>query len=882
MREAFERLGTLIMAVLLGIVIVSRSLPFVREGWQTPTNFGEIYAGNVSFYLSLTLLLLAALRFFVIRWQERYVTSVVFCVPFFAIWFFPVQNLSLDVSSINSTTSIDRLFYNINRSVSETDVALLRTDKSSLKTSLLDVSRLDGNAILPNFVYPDLTLLERIFEGWNSRGSQSTDGALDAVPKETQEIIELRAQIAFYEENWTDFEKCLRWYAENAEVFSDDRGTCSQLLQQAPKAIADTKDELNAAVARLNDEFTGQLFAASQIQFHARLADMTRSKILDWQNSFIFSSSLLGCIIALCIFTSYGTLILSYSTISSVSIFAILNLSSFEDQGLSLGTSSFAFSLLCSSVIIICCLVARYFVIHNKGVGRLFNFSEWVPIIAASAFKYSILGGVAVSGAYASASFVTNARDLVYKLEISPDYSFGSARTDHLYEARLCDGNSKFLIYPALSKPNVERDVDNAIRCHFLNTISTVQGADVSGAVAQNKEKVMEIAGELFDTVIPKSLPCSAGGKPRDHCITEALNYPHCSLLQFICKIKRLPERWADNTYFSWRKGFRRDYINRVESMVESAQQGAEVGESDLKPILINGLYDASLQVREAISTPFRMFDFANYLGGLLFFVALIKSMGYVFGRVLFDEIAAKGIVFPDDSAFLTPPKSVFGSLEARQIDQPGLYYSRKDVNITEVAPTWPWIWRLHRLTISRFPSLLLLARFRVELPEEEGSSPDVLKSPVIARVEPQDFIKFELSDDIDCGLAFSISKFYACSKDVKLRRVWSFSLSHLVLGRASMAVASGNGYLILRSTGKIRDGSVGSGSDEKFDPTRLIAWAPNQSVRVHSKASFESVYMGGITITCPSSSVTLYDVSRDRAGFIGALKFVPMLLLPI
>lgn len=124
------------------------------------------------------------------------------------------------------------------------------------------------------------------------------------------------------------------------------------------------------------------------------------------------------------------------------------------------------------------------------------------------------------------------------------------------------------------------------------------------------------------------------------------------------------------------------------------------------------------------------------------------------------------------------------------------------------------------------------------------------------------------------------MARLLAFSDTMRLKRVWSFRLAHLVQGRASMAVATGPGVLFLRSIGDVRDGSTSDGL--RFSPQRLLAWQPNQNFIVHSALSFESMYMGGVTIAGQSGRVAIFDAKGPRGGFGGALRFIPMLLLPV
>ena len=120
--------------------------------------------------------------------------------------------------------------------------------------------------------------------------------------------------------------------------------------------------------------------------------------------------------------------------------------------------------------------------------------------------------------------------------------------------------------------------------------------------------------------------------------------------------------------------------------------------------------------------------------------------------------------------------------------------------------------------------------------------------------------------------VVFKFGSFIGMSSSIKLRTVFNFKLSSLMLGQLFYSAAEGPGRLIFQTNGQPLNQQEARAS---FDKSQLVAWHIDSAFSVDSKLSFWNLYIDDVNIKKQPNDPAIVDVSPKKHPSFGLLKYV-------
>lgn len=844
-------------------------------GWSEDTGIGHALAGLIGRAL-VPVLAVLALLYAILAMR---VSPLLFCMPLALFEMNRPESLSLHDGVLNSFMEIEAMTSAAIAEVSSEEVrevlAALREGSSASDLAEADEVHLTVGWGVPLSTY---AITARMTQ-WSETGAAQAEAAARN-PREAE------GQIAPLQERRRNLQMAeLRWYnciasARDDELFRNrnfNQGILNRLSgpncgakPDNSQAVAAVDAEIatieaamgrNAAQDALAEGYAAELLAQKKLHSAAQVRRAL------WDQTWTFALALGATVALAALLLPQGHLVPAVAFVVGATcvVFGPDRLGALDQD--TAGWQLVALHSIFLLALFLSARILRLFVLQNRDMWSLFSRGGLIGLMFLAVAWWSLLGLFTLLGFWGNVEMTKAVDRMAYTVPLTTQVS----DLNRAKEGWLCQNPEQRLIFPAsLDARQLEADIDYSVGCHFQDLQAAVQAAGVADEVTNDLASAGTVAARGFDGVVPGHLPWYAGGANHSgNCVTEAFNYPDCDWYQLICKVKRIPHRMAERAYSDKRAEMRASFIARVTTIAEGISSGVQGAETAIKPALSEAVLQMGLETRRGLATGFRYWDVINAVGAVLFAMAVVKSFGYVLARLVFDRVARNGLVLPPRPNLLASDKAEFVSEESRTIHKLGRYYMRAGGNVSNVVPTWPWLWRPWALPFARLPRLIFLARFSLV----EGDDP-----VVIARAKTSEFAKINLEPSE--AISVSIPRLFAFSSTVGLRRVWTFHLSHLIQGRASMAVVSGPGTVFLRSRDKIEDGR--SKSARSFAPTRLLAWDAGQRFVVRGRLTPETMYMGGVTLSGEEDVLALYDSHSGGAAATGALRFIPLLLMPI
>jgi hypothetical protein len=863
------------VGVVASMLCLATLAPLPVAGWSEDTSIGHALAGQFGRTL-FTVLAMLALLYGILAMR---ISPLLFCMPLVLFEMHRPETLSLNDGVLNSFMEIEAVTSAAMAEVSSEEVrevlAALRDGASASALAEADEVPLTVGWGVPLSTY---AITARMAQ-WRETGAVQAE-AVARNPREAE------GQIAPLQERHLNLQmEEIHWYnciesVRGDEIFRD-RNFGGSIFNRFNRPNCGSKPDNSQAIAAVNAEIAAIEAAMGRNAGQDALAEGYAAELLAqkalyaaaqvrralWDQTWAFALGL-GAIVALAaLLLPQGHLVPAVAVVVSgiCVVFGPDSLGALAQDPA--GWQFVALHGVFLLALFLSVRILRLFVLQNRDMWSLLSWGDLIGLTLLAVAWWSLLGFFTLLGFWGNVEMTKALDRIAYIVPLTTQV----ADLNRAQEGWLCQNPEQRLIFPASpAARQLEADIDYSVGCHFQDVQAAVQATGVADEVTNDLASAGTAAARGFDRVVPGHLPCQAGGANHSgNCVTEAFNYPDCDWLQLICKVKRIPHRMAERAYADKRAEMRASFVARVTTIAEDISTGVQGAETAIKPALSEAVLQMGLETRRGLATGFRYWDVINAVGAVLFAMAVVKSFGYVLARLVFDRVARDGLVLPPRPNLLASDKAEFASEESRTVHRPGRYYMRAGGIVSNVAPTWPWLWRPWAMPFARLPRLIFLARFSLV----EGDDP-----VVIARAKTSEFAKINLEP----GEAVSIAmpRLFAFSSTVGLRRVWTFHLSHLIQGRASMAVVSGPGTVYLRSRDKIEDGR--SKSARSFAPTRLLAWDAGQRFVVRGRVTPETMYMGGVTLSGEEDVLALYDSHSGGAAATGALRFIPLLLMPI
>ena len=870
-RAWLSKVAAGLLALLCAVLILATSTPLPLTGWGRDTFWGELLAGwpgnlAITMLASTGLAMAALLR----NWP-----AAVLALPLVTLLIAAPARVSQDEGLLNSFILLEESSARVRAQVSpETTATLIDVLRTGGTTDL--ILPLSGPLGRPgSWSGPETYAFDAWMEKWRTDGEPKAREIIAVTLPTFEDLSDLQAEKNGFEYSVVMQEQCLdelrRLDPDGAQWGEADT------TGQSCGPFLDYSDEIAALQTRI-DTAEGLKTQADLIQANAVAAarDILETTLVvqeaqdrfeTWRRSLAVSLAITAAVLmAAASFDNGHRLPLATAALVALGHFG--QRLTQTDHGLEAASGHFVtLHGIFLLALYLAVRIIRAFVVQNADIWRMQQPFHLGLVFVRSLGWWSGLALATCGGVYLGVQATHLLETATYGIPLRD--KDGNPTTLQLDGQWLCEDQTQTMIVPASSTDKqLEADIDNTVRCYLAKRQAEILQADVVGQMSSALENVEDVAGNAFDHVVPWSLPCNANGASREGCISPAFDYPDCSWYELRCKLRRMPHVAADRAYSDARARMRVRFIDRVVASANATVEAATSTQDAAQPALAEAVRSMSLAVRDAVSATFRTWDVINAISALVFAIAIIKSFGFVLARVLFDDLARRGLRIAPPRGNTVPSRIAFSDENSRRVETPGRYYVNCQAEVTSVAPTGPWLWKPWKFALARFPGLTFLNRFTC-ISADDGIH--------FTGINAQDFVRIDLGENAE--VAFTVGRLHAFSSSLAFRRVWSFRLTNLVLGRASMAVARGPGVLFLCSLGAVKGMSAAPAAS--FAPDRLLVWQPNCSFDVKSTLSIESIYMGGITIRGAQDVTALYDAKGYRAGLGGALKFVPMLLLP-
>lgn len=377
-----------------------------------------------------------------------------------------------------------------------------------------------------------------------------------------------------------------------------------------------------------------------------------------------------------------------------------------------------------------------------------------------------------------------------------------------------------------------------------------------------NIRSAREKAAAMFDLV------------PED----TGLSTRRCDFLEVKCGASNYVIGELNTAYASKRDEARLGYLEELGALEQDANRQTEVFVTQAELAMTARLEQARSL---SLASVRRIETGANVVGQLLqlmLIIAIVKSLLYVFARVVFDKSTDIEVDLIDAAA-----ESVQGTVRhTSEISIPAdyandIYFKPNFQPLGPAArfsiPQWTRSW-LARIRYGAWH----MSQARFPLPEGSGLT--------FNAIEAEHLVDWEMQPGEE--VVFNYNNFVAMNANVELNTVISLRVSNLLLGRMIWHTAKctdGPGRLILRTRGKP---ATEAQVRQSIPATRLIAWNRNARFSIDSHLTPQDVFLNGFNLSRSERDDRNHGIlvveadARDGGLLIGTLRFARNFLLPI
>lgn len=273
----------------------------------------------------------------------------------------------------------------------------------------------------------------------------------------------------------------------------------------------------------------------------------------------------------------------------------------------------------------------------------------------------------------------------------------------------------------------------------------------------------------------------------------------------------------------------------------------------------------------------------ANLTGQVLFLlliVAIIKSLLYVFARVIFDKSTDIDVDMLDQDHVAAEGKVTHLQEVNIAGDYPHDIYYKANYQPLGLAPRFSIPqWRASMMSRLRFGAWNMNWA-EVPLDETDGLT--------FNSIEAEHLVDWEMQEGEE--VVFSYRNFVAMNENVRLRTVISLRVATLLLGRIVFHTArceGGPGRLILRTRGKP---ATAEQVGQSIPAARLVAWNRYARFSVDSHLTQADIFLNGFNLRRsparageePQGILIVEADARDGGVLVGTLRFARNFLLPV
>ncbi len=361
---------------------------------------------------------------------------------------------------------------------------------------------------------------------------------------------------------------------------------------------------------------------------------------------------------------------------------------------------------------------------------------------------------------------------------------------------------------------------------------------------------------------------------------TTGMKRRRCRFPFVACEAANLVVGELNNAYRSARRSSERKFVKDMGDRAHSGAMDAQEWTASAREDLTEVLNDAELATRTAIARVHVASNIAQQLLILWLVVAIIKSLLYVFSRVVFDQSTAIDVALLEVEG--DPVEGKVSQVDEINIEADYPYDIYYKANYQPLGPA-------PRFSIPQWRASLL-ARLRagawnmsfVDLPFHDENRLS------FNAIEAEHLVDWEMREGEE--VVFNYRNFVAMNEHVRLRTVVSFRVATLLLGRMVFHTArceGGPGRLILRTRGKP---ATSEQVQQSIPVSRLVAWNRYAEFSVDSHLTPADIFLNGFNLRrsrgtaeeTPKGILIVEADARDGGLLVGTLRFAKNFLLPI
>lgn len=346
------------------------------------------------------------------------------------------------------------------------------------------------------------------------------------------------------------------------------------------------------------------------------------------------------------------------------------------------------------------------------------------------------------------------------------------------------------------------------------------------------------------------------------------------------CEAANMVIRGLNSAYAKGRARAESRFVSYINARADEATSNAQTLTADARASLTEELNAAQASTRQAIDRVRSAGNVVRQILLLWLIVVAIKSILYVFARVIFDKST-------DIDVDLLEPDSLpaEGTVRhAQEVNIAGdypydIYYKSNYQPLGPAAQFSIPQWRASIMSRLRYGAWNMS---RVEMPLDD---PDGV---TFNSIEAEHLIDWEMQEGEE--VVFSYRNFVAMNTNVQLRTVISLRVATLLLGRIVFHTArcsGGPGRLILRTRGKP---ATAEQVRRSIPAARLVAWNRYARFSVDSHLTLVDVFLNGFNLrrrasgtdAKPQGILIVEADARDGGLLVGTMRFAKNFLMPV
>jgi len=384
-------------------------------------------------------------------------------------------------------------------------------------------------------------------------------------------------------------------------------------------------------------------------------------------------------------------------------------------------------------------------------------------------------------------------------------------------------------------------------------------------AAFNTRESARQHALDLFSIV-----PSSTGMEP-----SPCYDFPFVD-----CEAANIVITGLNSAYERGRGNTEMKFVNSVEEVATDASLTITQKTTAVGDALAEDLNNAETRTRQAIDRVHTAGNIIRQILLLWLIVIAIKSILYVFARVIFDKST-------DIDVDLLERDGIPAEGKVRHMQEVSIPpdYSQNIFYKANYQPLGPAArfsipqWRSSIMSRLRFGAWNM-SKVVMPLDDDDGIT--------FNSVEAEHLVDWELKEGEE--VVFSYRNFVAMNDNIQLRTVISLRVATLLLGRIVFHTArctGGPGRLILRTRGKP---ATADQVRRSIPAARLVAWNRYARFSVDSHLTRADIFLNGFNLRRsaadsedgPQGILVVEADARDGGMLVGTLRFARNFLMPI